>query len=71
MKHIEIRKKFKEFFDQHKHTWIKSSSLIPFNDPSLLFVNAGMNPFKNILLGLESTEHKSVATIQKMCAGWR
>ena len=48
-----------------KHTWIKSSSLIPFNDPSLLFVNAGMNPFKNILLGIESTEHKSVATIQK------
>ncbi|MDE0151489.1 MAG: alanine--tRNA ligase [Bdellovibrionales bacterium] len=65
MKHVEIRKNFKNFFDQQKHTWIKSASLIPFNDPSLLFVNAGMNPFKNILLGLESTEYKSVATIQK------
>jgi len=65
MKHTEIRKRFKDFFDQHKHTWIKSASLIPFNDPSLLFVNAGMNPFKNIFLGIESIEHKSVATIQK------
>ena len=64
MKHKEIRKQFKGFFDQHKHTWIKSSSLIPFNDPSLLFINAGMNPFKNIFLG-EPTEYKSVASIQK------
>lgn len=65
MRHTEIRKQFKDFFDQHKHTWIKSSSLIPFNDPSLLFVNAGMNPFKNIFLGIESPEYKSAASIQK------
>ena len=65
MKHKEIRKQFKEFFDHQKHVWVKSSSLIPFNDPSLLFVNAGMNPFKNIFLGQETTKQKSIASIQK------
>ncbi len=65
MKHTEIRKKFKEFFNQHSHTWIKSSSLTPFDDSSLLFVNAGMNPFKNIFLGKEAVKYRSIASIQK------
>lgn len=65
MKHEEIRKQFKEFFDRKKHIWVKSSSLVPFNDPSLLFINAGMNPFKDIFLGQTAVKHKSIASIQK------
>ena len=65
MNHLEIRKNFLKFFEKNNHTYLKSASLVPQNDSSLLFVNAGMNPFKNIFLGLESTNHKSIASIQK------
>jgi len=62
---FQIREKFLNFFKNKNHTVLPSSSLIPKNDPSLLFINAGMNPFKNIFLGLESPEHLNVTTIQK------
>ena len=41
----EIRKTFLEYFQQHDHTVVESSSLVPVNDPTLLFTNAGMNQF--------------------------
>ena len=53
MTSFEVRKKFFEFFLKNQHYLFPSSSLIPDNDPSLLFVNAGMNQFKNIFLGLK------------------
>ena len=65
MTHLKIRKLFKDFFSDHSHTWIDSSSLVPHKDPSLLFVNAGMNPFKNIFLGMEPIQHQNTASIQK------
>ena len=48
----EIRKKFIDYFAEHGHTVVKSASLVPQNDPTLLFTNAGMVQFKNIFLGL-------------------
>ena len=67
MDHLTIRKLFKSFFttNEHNHQWWSSASLIPHQDPSLLFVNAGMNPFKNIFLGIESAPNKNVITVQK------
>ena len=61
----EIRKKFVEYFEQHGHTHVKSSSLVPYNDPTLLFTNAGMNQFKNVFLGLESRDYHRATTVQK------
>lgn len=65
MTSFEIRKKFLDFFENKEHVIAPSSSLIPQKDPSLLFVNAGMNQFKNIFLGLEKPQHKQVISIQK------
>ena len=61
-----IRKKFLEYFNKHNHQIINSSSLIPDNDPTLLFTNAGMVQFKNILTGVEESRLKKVATSQNM-----
>ena len=60
-----IRNKFKKYFGENNHQWIASSSLIPQKDPSLLFVNAGMNQFKKFFLGLEQPPHPQVCSIQK------
>ena len=60
-----IRKKFLDYFKDNNHEIVKSSSLIPQNDPTLLFTNAGMVQFKNILTGIEETTLKKVATSQK------
>ena len=48
-----------------------SSSLVPHNDPTLLFTNAGMNQFKDVFLGLEKRPYKRAVTAQKMCTGGR
>ena len=65
MTHFEIRKKFLDFFENKHHRILQGSSLVPHNDPSLLFVNAGMNQFKKDFLGLKAPKAKNVATIQK------
>ena len=60
-----IRKKFLDYFRKHNHEIINSSSLIPENDPTLLFTNAGMVQFKNILTGIEKNKLKRAVTSQK------
>ncbi len=65
MKTDEIREKFLSFFENKGHTVVKSSSIVPKNDPTLLFVNAGMVPFKNVFLGLESLPYKRATSCQK------
>jgi len=65
MKSPEIRKKFFEFFKKRGHEKIPSSSLIPAEDPTLLFANAGMNQFKDIFLGKETRSYKRAVSIQK------
>ena len=61
----EIRKKFLDYFCEQEHTEVSSSSLIPANDPTLLFTNAGMNQFKDTFLGLEERAYKRATTSQK------
>ncbi|HEY7696940.1 MAG TPA: alanine--tRNA ligase, partial [Vicinamibacteria bacterium] len=65
MKAREIRRGFLEFFLSKGHRVVSSSSLVPVNDPTLLFVNAGMNQFKDLFLGLEKREYRRAATVQK------
>ncbi|MGQ9801636.1 MAG: alanine--tRNA ligase [Candidatus Saccharicenans sp.] len=65
MKANEIRTAFLEFFEKRGHRVVPSSSLIPKDDPTLLFTNAGMNQFKNIFLGLEKRSYNRAATVQK------
>jgi alanyl-tRNA synthetase len=61
----DIRNKFIAYFEEHGHTHVKSSSLVPYNDPTLLFTNAGMNQFKNVFLGLEKRDYIRATTVQK------
>ena len=61
----EIRRQFLEFFAERGHTIVKSSSLIPAEDPTLLFVNAGMNQFKDVFLGREQRSYSTAASSQK------
>jgi len=61
----EIRKTFLKFFEERGHRVLRSSSLVPANDPTLLFTNAGMNQFKDVFLGLEQRDYKSATTCQK------
>lgn len=61
----EIRQEFLEFFRQHDHQIVPSSPVIPQDDPTLLFTNAGMNQFKRIFLGLEEIVYPRVADTQK------
>jgi alanyl-tRNA synthetase len=61
----QIRRKFLDFFVQHGHREVHSSSLVPANDPTLLFTNAGMNQFKDVFLGLEKRDYKRATTSQK------
>ncbi|MDD8019610.1 MAG: alanine--tRNA ligase [Acidobacteriota bacterium] len=65
MKANEIRTAFLDFFEKRGHRLVPSSSLIPKDDPTLLFTNAGMNQFKNIFLGLEKRSYKRATTAQK------
>jgi alanyl-tRNA synthetase len=65
MKATEIRQKYLDFFESKKHKIVPSAPLIIKNDPTLLFVNAGMNQFKDIFLGNSSSEAKRIADTQK------
>ncbi len=61
----EIRRKFLDFFVHKGHKEVHSSSLVPANDPTLLFTNAGMNQFKDVFLGLEKRDYLRATTSQK------
>ena len=65
MKAREIRKAFLDFFKERTHTVVKSSSLIPHDDPTLLFANAGMNQFKRCFLGEDRRAYTRAASSQK------
>lgn len=65
MKSSEIRQAFFDYFTQHQHHWVASSSLIPANDPTLLFTNAGMVQFKDLFLGLETRPYQRAVTSQR------
>src|SRR5881275_899627 len=61
----EIRRRFLKFFEDRGHTIVTSSSLIPAQDPTLLFVNAGMNQFKDVFLGREQRSYTTATSCQK------
>lgn len=61
----QIRTAYLKFFEDHGHTIVRSSSLVPYNDPTLLFTNAGMNQFKDIYLGKEKRSYVRATTAQK------
>jgi alanyl-tRNA synthetase len=64
----QVRKTFLKFFETRpgrEHRLVRSSSLVPHNDPTLLFTNAGMNQFKDVFLGVEQREYKRATTCQK------
>jgi alanyl-tRNA synthetase len=61
----EIRHKFLDYFEKNGHKIVHSSPLLPANDPTLLFTNAGMNQFKDIFLGNEKRDYTRAATSQK------
>lgn len=65
MKSHEIRKKFLKYFEQKDHLILPSASLIPHDDPTLLFTNAGMNQFKSVFLGTEKPKKNRAVTVQK------
>ena len=60
-----IRETFLEYFARRGHKVVKSSSLLPKDDPTILFTNAGMNPFKNVFLGLETRGYSRAVSVQK------
>ena len=61
----EIRQRFLDFFSERGHTKVRSSSLVPANDPTLLFTNAGMNQFKEVFTGVEKRAYSRAASSQK------
>ncbi|URV26328.1 alanine--tRNA ligase [Burkholderia gladioli] len=65
MKAAEIREKFLKFFESKGHTIVRSSSLVPGNDPTLLFTNSGMVQFKDVFLGTESRPYSRATTSQR------
>jgi len=68
----EIRSAFLRYFEQHNHRIMKSSPLIPKDDPTLLFTNAGMVQFKDVFLGLEQRPYQRAASVQRCvrAGGW-
>ena len=61
----DIRRSFLDYFGSHGHEVVPSAPLVPYNDPTLMFVNAGMVPFKNVFTGLESRENPRATSSQK------
>ena len=61
----KFREKFLQFFERKGHRRVRSSSLVPLGDATLLFTNAGMNQFKDVFLGLEKRDYTRAATAQK------
>ena len=61
----ELREAFLNYFERHGHMQVRSSPLLPANDPTLLFTNAGMNQFKDAFLGLEKRDYVRAASSQK------
>jgi alanyl-tRNA synthetase len=62
----EIRRSFLDYFAKHGHRVVASSPLVPHEDPTLLFTNAGMNQFKDVFLGREKRDYTRAATSQKI-----
>src|SRR5580765_5956323 len=65
MSSIEARQAFLDYFEEMGHTKVPSSSVVPANDPTLLFTNAGMVQFKDVFLGLDKRDYKRATTSQK------
>ncbi|MCW4149978.1 alanine--tRNA ligase [Halomonas sp. 18H] len=65
MKSAEIRQAFLSFFEEHGHTIVPTSSLVPGNDPTLLFTNAGMVPFKDVFLGRDPRPYVRATSAQR------
>jgi alanyl-tRNA synthetase len=61
----DIRKMFLKYFEERGHRVVRSSSLVPTNDPTLLFTNAGMNQFKDVFLGIEQRDYRTATSCQK------
>ena len=61
----EIRSTFLNYFKKHGHEEVKSSTLVPSNDPTLMFTNSGMVQFKNVFTGLEKRDYQRATTSQK------
>src|ERR1700755_63658 len=66
----EIRRSFLDFFGREGHQIVPSAPLVPHNDPTLMFVNAGMGPFKNVFTGLEARPyHRGISSQECVLAG--
>ena len=61
----ELRAKFLQYFKDRQHTVVSSYPLVPKNDPTLLFTNAGMVQFKNVFLGDEKRDYNRAVSVQK------
>ncbi|MCK7476914.1 MAG: alanine--tRNA ligase-related protein [Candidatus Moduliflexus flocculans] len=71
MKAQRVRETFLQYFADRGHRIVRSSPLLPKDDPTILFTNAGMNQFKNVFLGLEKRGYSRAATVQKCMRGQR
>lgn len=65
MKSTKVRSTFLDYFQKHDHTLVPSSRLVPEDDPTILFTNAGMNQFKNVFTGLEKRDYARATSSQK------
>jgi alanyl-tRNA synthetase len=61
----QIRKSFLDFFKSKEHKIVDSAAVIAYDDPTLMFINAGMNQFKDIFLGSRKSDYKRIANTQK------